>query len=202
MKDFFEDSPKLNIFDKIRLWWKFEGRYYYRDFVQGIKKLWYWFPIIWKDRDWDQHYIYEVIKHKLKAQAKYIANNDRHTRAQQDARNMRICAKLIEICQKETYKMEYMGYVKDRSWFEPCEDNKEYSTWESEIISENFDDFFKKYPLIYKRVVNGEGPFKLKNKNRKQEKQRIAMNISHINQQRAHKLLFKILEQNIEQWWE
>jgi hypothetical protein len=202
MNNFFEDRPKLNIFDKIRLWWKFEGRYYHRDFVQGIKKLWYWFPIIWKDRDWDQHYIYEVIKHKLKAQAKYIANNDRHTRAQQDARNMRICVNLIKICQKETYKMEYMGYVKDRSWTEPHENNPEYSTWESEIISENFDDFFKKYPLIYKRVVNGEGPFKLKNKNRKQEKQRIAMNISHINQQRAHKLLFKILEQNIEQWWE
>jgi hypothetical protein len=202
MNNFFEDRPKLNIFDKIRLWWKFEGRYYHRDFVQGIKKLWYWFPIIWKDRDWDQHYIYEVIKHKLKAQAKYIANNDRHTRAQQDARNMRICVNLIKICQKETYKMEYMDYVKDRSWFKPHENNPEYSTWESEIISENFDDFFKKYPLIYKRVVNGEGPFKLKNKNRKQEKQRIAMNISHINQQRAHKLLFKILEQNIEQWWE
>jgi hypothetical protein len=202
MNGFFEDRPKLNVFDKIKLWWKFEGRYYYRDFIQGIKKLWYWFPVIWKDRDWDQHYIFEVIKHKLKAQANYIANNNRHTRAQQDARNMRICVKLINICQDETYSIEYMDYVKDRSWFEPCKDNPKYSTWENEIISENLDDFFKKYPLIYKRVMKGEGPFTLDGGEEKEIKRRVAMNISYINQQRAHKLLFKILEQNINQWWD
>jgi len=28
------------------------------------------------------------------------------------------------------------------------------------------------------------------------------MNICHINQQRAHKLLFKIMEQNINYWWD
>jgi hypothetical protein len=202
MEDFFEDRPKPNVFRKIRLWWKFEGRYYHKDFVHGIKKLWYWFPIIWKDRDWDQHYIFEVLKHKLEAQSKYIATNDRHTRARQDARNMRICVKLIEICQKETYKMEYMDYVEDRSWFEPYDDKPGYSTWENEIISENLDDFFEKYPLVYKKVLKGEGPFTLDGVDEQEIKRRAAMNISHINQKRAHKLLFKILEQNIERWWD
>jgi hypothetical protein len=30
----------------------------------------------------------------------------------------------------------------------------------------------------------------------------IAINISHINHDRARKLLFKILEKNIERWWD
>jgi hypothetical protein len=28
--------------------------------------------IIWGDRDWDSHYIYEILKHKLKSQSQYI----------------------------------------------------------------------------------------------------------------------------------
>lgn len=204
-EDFFEElrnRPRPNLFKRIRIWWNCDGIYYHKYFKQGVKNLIYWFPVIWKDRDWDQYFIYEVMKHKLKAQANYIGTKDRHTRAQQDARNMRICVKLISICQDETYSTEYMDYVKDRSWFEPCQDNPKYSTWENNIISENFDDFFKKYPLIYKRVLKGEGPFSLDGGNEKEIKRSVAMNICHINQQRAHKLLFKIMEQNITSWWD
>ena len=175
---------------------------WYKSFKEGVKNLWYWFPIIWKDRHWDHHYIYQVMKHKLKAQAKYISENNRHSRAQEDACRMILCTKLMQLCQDEIYTTEYMYYVKDTSWFETCTDNPKYSTWENEIISENLDDFFKKYPLIYKRVMNGEGPFTLDGKNKREIKRKIAMNICHINQQRAHKLLFKIIEQNITSWWD
>lgn len=175
---------------------------WYKNLKQGIKNLWYWLPVIWKDRNYDEHYIYEVLKHKLKAQAKYIGDKNRYTKAQQDARRMIICTKLIQLCQDETYDIEYMNYVKDRSWFTPCEDDPDHFTWNNEIIAEDLNDFFKKYPLIYKRVMNGEGPFTLDGKNEKEIKRRIAMNICHINQQRAHKLLFKIIEQNINSWWD
>jgi hypothetical protein len=33
-------------------------------------------------------------------------------------------------------------------------------------------------------------------------KQRIAMNIGRYNHERARKLLFKIMEENIEGWWD
>lgn len=204
MEDFFEEikNKKKPFWYKISLWWKFEGTYWYRNLKQGLKNLWYWFPVIWKDRNWDQHYIYEVLKHKLKAQAKYIGDNDRHTRAQQDSHRMMICTKLIQLCQDNTYEIEYLNYEKSKHWFQPCKDRPGYSTWESETMSENFDEFFKKYPLIYKRVLNGEGPFTLDGVDEREIKGRIAMNISHINQQRSHKLLFKILEKNIERWWD
>jgi len=202
MNDFFEYRPKLNVFDKIRLWWKFHARYYYKDFVRGIQKLRYWFPIIWKDRDWDDHYIFEVLKHKLKAQAKYIGDRDFHTRAQLDAKRMRLCVKLIQLIQDEPYAMEYMDYHKDRVWFTPCEDRPGSSRYNSEEVWENYDDFFKKYPLVYKRVLKGEGPFTLDGRDESEMKRIIAMNIAHLNQDRARKLLFKIMEENIEGWWD
>ena len=205
MEDFFEEiknKPRPNIFRRIYLWWYFKGRYYPKDLIRGIKKLWYWFPVIWKDRDYDDHYIFEVLKHKLKSQSKYIGDRDFHTRAQQDARRMKLCVRLIEKVQDESYQMEYMDYHKDRIWFTPCEDRPDSSLYNSETVTENFDDYFKKYPLIYKRVMNGEGVFTLDGRDEGEIKKIIAMNIAHINQERVFNLLFKILKQDIRKWWD
>ena len=205
MEDFFEElknRPRPNIFRRIYLWWYHDGQYYHKYLKQGIKNLWYWFPVIWKDRNWDDHYIFEVLKHKLKSQSKYIGDRDIHTRAQQDARRMRLCVSLIEKIQDETYAMECMDYGKERVWFTPCDDGTESSLYNSEIVEDNYKDFYKKYPLIYKRVLKGEGPFCLDGRDDSKMNQIIAMNIAHINQERVHKLLFKILEENIRGWWD
>jgi len=205
MEDFFEElknRPKPNFFRRVWLWWYHDGRFYHKYLKHGIKNIIYWFPIIWKDRNWDDHYIFDILKHKLKAQAKYIGDRDWHTRAQLDAKRMRLCVSLIEKVQDETYEMEYTDYGKDRIWFTPCNDGTESSLINSEIIEDNYSEFFKKYPLIYKRVLKGEGPFTLDGKGDSEMNKLIAMNISHINQERVHKLLFKILEENIRGWWD
>ncbi len=207
-KDIFEEwadkrAKKPWIVRKLKfipLWWNHEGKYYHKMFRTGVKNLIYWFPIIWKDRNWDSHYIFEIMKHKLSAQANNIGNNDRHTRAQQDARRMRLCVKLMGLVQDEFYSSEYQDYHKTKHWFEPLSDNPGYSSWESKTLEENFDDYFKKYPLIYERVMNGEGIFD--REGREDDKQIIAMNIGHINHDRARKLLFKIMEENVESWWD
>ena len=209
MGKFFEDlknSPRPNFFRRIYLWWEHDGKYYHKYFKQGVKNIWYWFPIIWKDRDWDGHYIYEVIKHKLKAQANYIGRRDFHTRAQIDAKRMRICVKLIEACQEEPYSSEYMDYHKDRVWFTDVEDRPGNSLYNSEEVWEKYDDYFKKYPLVYKKVLANKELqlFGIKARDGETEvdaKQRIAMNIGYHNHNRARKLLFKIMEENIEGWW-
>ena len=203
MEDFFEDlknRPRPNLFRRIYLWWEHDGRFYHKYLKEGIKNIIYWLPIIWKDRHWDSHYIFEILKHKLSAQANYIGGRGFHTRAHQDARRMRLCVKLMQKIQDDDYAMEYMDYHKDRIWFTDCEDRPDSSLMNSEQIWEKFDDYFKKYPLIYKRVMNGEGVFS--RKGREDDKQIIAMNIAHINQNRAHKLLFKIMEENILSWWD
>jgi len=190
---------KLN---SISLWWKFEGRYYHKDLYRGIKNLIKWFVVIWKDRDWDSYYIFRIMEHKLKLQAKGIAKRDIHVNAKRDAEVMMTCVRLMEKIREGYYQSEYMDYHKSDYWFEDIEDQPGWSTWESEIKSENFDDYFKKYPLIYKRVLNGEGVFGVGDETEYDGKMRIAMNIAHINHDRVRKLLFKLMEYNMEKWWD
>ena len=186
--------------DSISLWWEHNGRYLGNEFIRGIENLWYWLPVIWKDRNWDHQFIFDILSHKLKAQSAYIGGRGIHVSAERDAEIMMTCVRLIEKVQDEWYNMEYMDYHKTKHWFEPCEDKPGYSTWESRELEENFDDYFAKYPLIYKRVMNDEGVFN--REGREDDKHIIAMNIAHINHDRARKLLFKLMEQNIEGWWD
>lgn len=195
------ERDKINIFEKIRLWWKFDGRYYHKDFIQGVKNLWKWFPTIWRDRDWDTNFIYEVIKVKLKHQADYIGSHDRHTRAKRDAELMLLCTRLIQRCQDEHYDMEYMDYHESNYNWVDVEDKPDLKKLEIEQLSENFDEYFKKYPLQYKRVMSGEVN-RYRRPIEEKTKEVIAMEIAHENQDRCRKLLFKIMERRIEGWWD
>ena len=104
MEDF---NKKPSIFRKF-MWWLKDARYYHKDFISGVKNLYKWLPIIWKDRDWDHFFIYQIIEFKLRGQAKYIGTKDRHTRAKEDARDMLICANLIAKIKDGYYDGEYI----------------------------------------------------------------------------------------------
>ena len=199
-----ERSEKSWIVRKIQwipLWWDQEGRYIHREIARGFKNIWYWFPVIWKDRHWDSHYIFDIMMHKIKAQSEYIGDRGIHTRAERDAEIMMTCVRLMKLVQDETYSSEYSDYHKTKHWFEPA-DKEGYSTWESRILEEDFDGYIKKYPLIEKRVMEGEGIFQLDGEDSLEIKQRIAMNIGQINHNRANTLLFKIMAENISRWWD
>jgi hypothetical protein len=165
--------------------------YKIKQFFKRIYNLYRWFPIIWKDQDWDDHYIFEILKFKLKNQAEYIGYHDRHMSAKRDAEIMMLCVRLIEKVQDEWYGCEYFNYHKSDMRFIPSESHPGSYEMEMEILEENFDDYFKKYPLIYRMVPDLKAP-----------KDEIAFHIAKINEERAHKLLFKILEQNIRRWWD
>lgn len=193
-----EDDYKVSILTRIN--WKLkEIRNIPRKIKKGITKLIYWFPVIWEDRDWDHVFIYNILEHKLKAQSKYIGSRDIHTRAHRDAEIMMTCVRLLEKDRDGFYEMEHMNYYKDKNWFESVE-GEDVFEWKSKIVSHTFQEYFAKYPLIYKRVLNGEGPYN--REGREDDDKIIAMNISQINQDRAHKLLFKMLEKNIQRWWD
>jgi len=152
-----------------------------------------WFPVIWKDHDWDGWYIYEILKFKIGNQSRYIGANNRHTRAKDDARNMLLCVRLIEKIQDDYYDMEFFKYYITELEFVTSKDNPEYYNVEERLLEDNLGEYFKKYPRIFNQVVS-EGKYT--------ENKRIAMEISHRNQERAKKLLFKILQENIDRWWD
>jgi hypothetical protein len=188
------------------LWWRHEGRYYHKDIYRGIKNLIAWFPVIWKDRNWDHCYIYKVLQFKLEQQAYYIGSRDRHTTAKRDVEKMLLCARMCQIQQDSLYEMEYMDYEDRRIEFVPMPDYKidGESCYEmkSTLLHDNLDEYFAKYPRQYRRALSGEiNMFKTSSPEDK-TRELIAMEIAHENQKRSRQLLFKILDDNIERFWD
>jgi hypothetical protein len=164
-----------------------------KSFFRKVKNMIRWFPIIWKDEDWDSHFIFEILKFKLKNQAKYIGDRDFHTRAKRDAEIMNLCVRLMEKVQEEYYHMEYLDYEESEIEFIPISDSESFEI-KTNHISDTLNDYFNKYPLVYKEVV-------CQHIHKNPDKYRIAMYMSQTNHERARKLLFKVMERNIERWW-
>lgn len=180
------------------LWWRFEGSYFIGDFKRGVENIWSWLPVIWKDRNYDHVFILEILKYKIENQSKYIERCGVYEDRWRDLRNMRACVNLIDLITSSFYDNEYREYHKVKYRFKLVDKKNGLSTIQSRQIEENFDLYFSKYPLIYKRFVNNSG---LQETEEIKEKESIARNIASTNHTRAKRLLFKILEQEVEKWW-
>jgi len=126
-------------------WVRWKLPYQHKYIKYGIQNLYKWFWVIWKDRDWDQHYIFEVLKFKLEKQAKHLADVGFHNEAQRDAELMMTCVRLIIKLQNEDY----------------------------------YEEMYEHRPLTLEIVSKYQA-----------------------KHNKAKRLLFKILEERIEEWWD
>lgn len=174
-----------------------EIRYFFRKLRYGIKNMWKWFPIVWKDYDYDHHFIFNVLKFKLAKTADYLEETAFFVGYEHEVSRIRLVNELIERVQEEWYGMEYLDFYESKFEFVPTEDRDEngdsYYTMNSETTRDNLDEYFKKYPLIYKRVVAKLGP--------DSDRSRIALYMGRENHERAKRLLFNVLNKHIENWW-
>jgi len=92
---------------KLYRWFLWDAKHVHKTVWAGIKNLWKWFPIIWKDRDWDYYYIFQVLKFKLEKQSKHLGERNRHESSKRDAELMMTCVRLINKLQNEDYYQEY-----------------------------------------------------------------------------------------------
>jgi len=172
--------------------------YKIKRFFKRIYNLYRWLPIIWKDQDWDTDFIWEIWKFKLKNQADYIGKKGHHINNERDAERIMTCVKLMEKIQSGYYSNEPHTYHRIRwNWEEYEASTDEFFELKSETLSEHFDDYFEKYVRIYRLVKKGDWYGFDTNK-----REGAAFAIGHINHKRALKLLFKLLENHIQEWWD
>jgi len=174
-----------------------DTKYFFLDLGRRIKNLWRWLPIIWNDGDWDYSFIFDVLKFKLKNTADYTEQRKWFVGYQHEVSRMRLCIKLINLIQEQYYDMEHMDYKTFEFKFVPTDDKTltkmVIHTTESEMIEDRLDDYFVKYPLIYKQIMS--------RLDRHDNRKYIAINMGHKNHERAKQLLFNILNKHIENWW-
>lgn len=79
--------------------------------ITGIKNLIKWAPIIWKDRDWDHWYIYQILKTKLQHQADYTLKYGHLENSTKYAQQMLKCIEMIDVVQNEKIIDEYLSLI-------------------------------------------------------------------------------------------
>lgn len=189
-------EDKRSFWKKVRVWFRYDAKYLHKEIYRGISNLIYWFPIIWKDRDWDYRYIYDILEAKIQKQARYIDKHGHHLNAKRDAEVMMTCVRLMEKVSDGYYSSEMNDYHQTEMEFVPIEGSTNFTVKFTEKHN-NFEDYFAKYQTAYKKVVSTA-----KIDDAERIKYSIAREIATYNQNKAHKLLFKIVENNIEKWWD
>ena len=159
-----------------------------RDYIQhdipyGINNLIKWFPVIWKNRDWDHYFIYVILRHKLHLTEEHIRVCNNHTTAQQTAKKIKICVNLLDrLISDEYHEMVFKKH--DEKWGEPEFNFKDYNEDSLEAT------------IVHKNVKT------VKDK----EKERKDFNTSYEHEQYLIKqdkeMLFKIMNKYIDGWWD
>ena len=98
-------------------------KYKWRSLVIGIKNLIKWAPVIYKDRDWDHWFIYQILKTKLQHQADYVLKHGHLENSTKYAQQMLKCIEMIDIVQNEKIIDDYLLSIDVRSGNElSCDD--------------------------------------------------------------------------------
>ena len=164
-----------------------------RLFLTGCKNVIRWSPTIFKDRDWDHWHIYNILQKKIEFQRQEIIYANRHTDINRDNRDMTIVLNLIERVNEDFYGVEYLDYSESKFRFEPIEGDDEYYTMEQDVISENYDEYIKKYPSSVRKVLKEKPDLNKKD---------LCFWVARNNEEKAHDLLHKILKERIRHWWD
>lgn len=209
-----EEDFKETWYTKFKHWWFVKTshtwygsfRNWLRNFFRGFKNLYKWHSVVWNDVDWGYDQIYKVLKFKIKNTRNYLIKHnfiaDFHI--EKINRYCTLCLKLIDKIENEFYQLEYLDYFESEFNFIPKKleiEGKEENVFELDIkeISSTPTPYFKKYKSVYKLIKKKVG---LERPDKINDDKFIAFEMSHYNHEHAKKVLFNILAEQIEYWWD
>jgi hypothetical protein len=163
-------------------------------FLTGVKNIFKWMPTIYHDRDWDGNFILKILQKKIEFQRKELVNANRHMGIDRDNRYMTLALNLLERVMEEHYRLECVDYWVTNISFEDVPDNTDLKSIEIETKNERFDEYLHKYPSSVRAVIKKHGE--------QDDKKRLCLLVSYYNHNKANKLLFRVLEERLDQWWD
>lgn len=158
-----------------------------RIFFKRIRKIIKYIPIIWENwYDWDYTTAINVFKFELGNIANHLESDNAYTvRAKGKAKRMRLAIKLLERAYNDYYMDEYYDkleskYGKSTIDFIPLQDNEELF----EMVT------------VHERELS-----EVEKKNYEIEKE-ILINEAVTKEEKTKRLVWRIIHQNIEHWWD
>jgi hypothetical protein len=174
--------------------WRSYAPIWFKHFIDGVSNVIKWIPTIYKNKDWDYRYIYDILEFKLLQQRNYLVKANRHTGIEETNRYITLCLNLIQRIKYDYYGCEYFDYHEIEHNFIPVKDEDLY-TLETTTIWENYDVYLSMYPLQVKKLLKEDPELE-------EDKHKLCLLVSRENEQRAQSLLFKILDNKINHWWD
>jgi hypothetical protein len=158
---------------------------FFRNIKLGIPNLIKWFPVIWKDRDWDQHFLYVILQFKLKQmeqlQRKYGISANRNDYADQ----MKTCIILLDRIIKSDYLINTLKPHEEK-WGESKLNFKKVKD-----RSELFEGIFTVEKVTNKKEKDQEH----------KDRMRLYKHVDNLEKQDLD-LLFKNMRKYVEWWWD
>jgi len=77
----------------------------YHDFVNGIKSLWFWKGVIWRNRAWDYAYLFIVMEHQL-ARMEPCIRNGYSVNAEKTANEIKLARFALQRLIKDDYILQ------------------------------------------------------------------------------------------------
>lgn len=151
-------------------------RFSYYDVKESMLNLVKWFKLVIKDRDFDDYFILEALKFKIKNTSKYINKHKFYVGYERDVERMNLCVRLIDKIQSGYYETEY----------------QEYCSFKDFTIEDNSEKYFIKYPNTLRKVRNDKNFGNLIS---------LILDMGTERHNKAKRILFRLLEYNIEKWW-
>ena len=169
---------KLHIYKIFRLLTFDHARYCLK---RGIRNLWVWFPIIWKNDCWDHTYLTELMDKQMKEMEEFfLSGTPMSMRAKRDGKRIRWARKLYKLWKDEYYVMTWYDYHNSKFPHE--------NMWE--IESTQYDSYG--IPISYqtKSMTDEES-----------EHYRSGSTIAHKKDEKVFKLYMKNLAY-LRNWWD
>jgi hypothetical protein len=143
-----------------------------------LKRLIRYIPLIWNSEDFDYHYSLELFKMKLEDIASFLESDKAWSeRAKHDASRIRMVIRLMDKVYEEEYSIEWMEKIK--------------KIYGNDILDFKIENKYLKYK--YEDLPNAKEI---------EDKKREFFYKSLEKQKRAHRLLWKLIEHNIQHWWD
>ena len=154
----------------------------FKRFYQGAKRLLEFTPIVWKSYDWDYQYSIDLFKFQLLRTAKYLEKYGHLENSKYNAQRIRTVCRLMD----KVYNEEYQDEAYDKL-------TKLYgkAAFRFETISAGKDMYSLK--MKYESYPNAEEIRKTNQEYIKKAQEK---------HEKAHRLLWKLIEHNIRGWWD
>jgi len=152
------------------------------DIPRGIRNLTVWFPIIWRDRNFDQFYLYEIMEKKLEQMERCFSTNEIRLHQNRTVREIKICRYILNRLKNDWYFEAAHDEIssrwgKTRMWGEP------YTNSSCRLVFHNHKIITKKDEELHRKDY--------KRTQKKYEKIR----------KHDLELFAKIFTRHVETWW-